>query len=149
MNQPISNTLRTTFLVHCVVAFLFGVAFILIPGRTLNLLGWVPDWVELPDSESSVPGGTFVDPVITRVLGAALIALSFSSFRAWQGANRNWDEVAILVQMELVFTVLSTIAIIAGGLLMVRSMPVIGWVLAAIMAAFAIAFGLALRRSKI
>ena len=75
MEAPISKSLRVTFLVHLIVGLVLGAALLLIPGRTIILLGWVPEQVQLPQSELSVLGQTFVDPVITRVLGAALLAL--------------------------------------------------------------------------
>ncbi len=144
MDAPISNSLRTTFLVHLIVALILGAALFLIPGRTLTLLGWVDEWVQLPESELSIPGGTFVDGVITRVLGAALLALGFASYLGWRASRR--EQVNLLVQVELVFCVLGIIAILIGLFTMGRAMPVIGWILAAILAVFAVAWGLALRR---
>lgn len=154
MDRPISNGLRTTFLVHLVVGAILGIALFLVPGRTLNLLGWVPDWVQLPNSDQRIPGQTFVDPVVTRILGGALLALAFSSLRGWMGSapGRKWSEVALLLELETIFNVLGAIAILAGAFLigqrMQVSMPLIGWVLFVVQIAFAVAFGLALRQSK-
>ena len=150
MDKPISNGLRTTFLVHLVIGAILGIALFLVPGRALNLLGWVPDWVQLPNSDQSIPGQTFVDPVVTRILGAALLALAFSSLRGWLGSTpaRKWSEVALLVELETILNVLGALAILAGVFLMERGMPVIGWVLLVVQIAFAVAFGLALRQSK-
>jgi hypothetical protein len=144
MEAPISSSLRTTFLVHMIVALVFGAGLWLIPGRTITLLGWVPEQVQLPQSELSVPGQTFVDPVITRLLGAALLALGFASFLGWRASRR--DQVSLLVLMEFVYCVLGVVAILAGMFTLGRPMPVIGWVLAAILIVFAVAWGLALRR---
>ena len=144
MDTPISNSLRVTFLVHMIVALVLGAALWLIPGRTMSLLGWVPAQVQLPQSELSIPGITFVDPVITRVLGAALLALGYASFLGWRASRR--EQVSLLVQMEFVYCVLAAVAILAGMFTLGRPMPVIGWVLAVILVAFAFAWGLALRR---
>jgi len=144
MDAPVSNSLRTTFLIHMIVGLVLGAALWLVPGRTLTMLGWVPDQVQLPQSELSIPGQTFVDGVITRVLGAALLALGYASFLGWRSSRR--EQVSLLVQMEFVFCVLGAIAILAGIFTMGRPAPVIGWVLAAMLAAFAVAWGLALRR---
>jgi hypothetical protein len=144
MDASISNSLRVTFLVHMIVALVLGAALWLIPGRTITSLGWVPGQVQLPQSELSVPGQTFVDPVITRVLGAALLALGYASFLGWR-ANRR-EQVSLLVQMEFVYCVLGTVAILVGLYTLGRPIPVIGWVLAAILVAFAVVWGLALRR---
>ncbi len=150
MDRPISNGLRTTFLVHLVIGAILGVALFLVPGRTLNLLGWVPDRVQLPNTDQSIPGQTFVDPVVTRILGAALLALAFSSLRGWSrsASTSKWSEVAFLVELETIFNVLGALAILSGLFLLDRSMPVIGWVLLAVQIAFAVAFGLAWRQSR-
>ncbi len=144
MDVQISNSLRVTFLVHLIVALVLGAALWLIPGRTMTILGWVPEQVQLPQSELSVPGQTFVDPVITRVLGAALLALGYASFLGWRASRR--EQVSLLVQMEFAYCLLSTAAILMGIFSLGRPAPVIGWVLAVIVAAFAVAWGLALRR---
>jgi hypothetical protein len=144
MDVPISNSLRTTFLIHMIVGLVLGAALWLVPGRSLTLLGWVPDQVQLPQTELSVPGQTFVDPVVTRLLGAALLALGYASFLGWRSSRR--EQVSLLVQMEFVYCVLATIAILVGIFTMSRPAPLIGWVLAAMLAAFAVAWGLALRR---
>jgi hypothetical protein len=150
MDRPISNGLRTTFLVHLVISAILGIALFLVPGRTLNLLGWVPDWVQLPNTDQSIPGQTFVDPVVTRILGAALLALAFSSWRGWSGSApaRKWSEVAFLVELETIFNVLGALAILAGVFLMDRRMPAIGWVLFVVQIAFAVTFGRAWRQSR-
>ncbi|NWG13061.1 MAG: hypothetical protein HXY20_05950 [Acidobacteria bacterium] len=158
MQGPISKCLRTTFLVHMIVAALLGIALWLVPGRTLALLGWVPEWVpisnipeiaKLPAAKRSIPGQTFVDPVLTRIIGAALLALAFSSYRGWRSASK--DEVSVLVQMEAVFCVLGVIAFLYGAWAMSqavepRAMPPIGWALAVVLAGFAVSWAIALRR---
>ena len=154
MDRPISDGLRTTFLVHLVVGAILGIALFLVPGRALNLLGWVPDWVQLPNTDQNIPGQTFVDPVVTRILGAALLALAFSSLRGWLGSApaRKWSEVALLVELETIFNALGAIAILAGAFLigqrMQAGMPLIGWVLFVVQIAFTVTFGLAWRQSR-
>ncbi len=144
MDASISKSLRVTFLIHLVVGLVLGAALLLIPGRALIFLGWVPEQVQLPQSELSVPGQTFVDPVVTRFLGATLLALAYASFLGWRASRR--DQVSLVVQMEFVLCVVGALAILYGLFTLGRPVPMIGWVLAAILAAFAIAWGLALRR---
>ncbi len=36
-----------TFLVHAIVALVFGAALWLVPGRFLTLVGWVQEWVKV------------------------------------------------------------------------------------------------------
>lgn len=147
MSPNISTGLRTTFLVHMIIAAVLGIALLIIPGRTLTLLGWVPRTFEVPQTELTAPGTTFVDPVISRVLGAALLALAVSSFQGWRA--RKWDEVALLVQLELAFSILGFIAILGGWFNMDRAMPVIGWVLMLTLIVFAAAWGLAWQRQNV
>ncbi len=95
MDRPISQSLRITFLVHLIVSAVSGAAFWLIPGRTLTWVGWVPVTYQVPGTDLTAPGTVFVDPVITRVLGAALLALAFLSYRGWRA--RQWSQVSTVV----------------------------------------------------
>jgi hypothetical protein len=76
------------------------------------------------------------DAHMTRAYGAALLALAVSS---WFGyCATRWEEVRILVQMEIALTVLSTV----GGLwgLIFRGAPPFGWVGIVIWVVFAVAW---------
>jgi hypothetical protein len=145
MDKPLSGWLRTTFLVHWIISAILGAGLFLVPGRTLTILGWVPQWVQLPGVELNIPGQTFVDAVLTRLLGVALLALSWSSFRGWRAKQRS--EVEILIQTEAVFCILGVVAFITGFILMERATPIIGYVFTLTLALFAIAWSLALRRA--
>jgi hypothetical protein len=114
-----SRGLRTTFLIHSVVAFAFGIATYLLPKTWAALVGWTP-----------------FDPSITRGYGAAMLALAVSSWFGYRAAG--WEQVRIVVQMEIAFTVLGTLAamyeaLFAGG-------PLFLWVGIAIFAPFAAAW---------
>jgi len=113
------KSLRYTFLVHALVSLLFGAALLAAPGRFLGLFGWEP-----------------VDPLLSRVLGAALLALAWSSYRGFRAAERR--QVALLVELEAAFCVLA-----AAGLL--RQMvgyyyPWYVWTLLGVFALFAVAW---------
>jgi hypothetical protein len=143
MDKPISNRLRITFLLHWIISAISGALLWLIPGRTLALLGWVEPFYQLPESDLSIPGETFVDPFITRLLGAALLALALSSFLGWRAQRTS--QVAFLIQQEAAFCVLSVVSffyVLARGL---RPMPLMGWLVMLLLAAFAIAWGVAWR----
>jgi hypothetical protein len=114
-----SRPLKFTFLIHAVVGFLFGAPLLLAPGRFLGWLGWVP-----------------VDPLLSRVLGAALLALAWSSFRGWRATER--AQVAILVEMEAVFTVLGCVGLLRH--LLIANYPAMVWTVFAILLIFAIAW---------
>jgi len=88
-----SKLLRILFLIHALIALAVGVPLLLAPGRFLEALGWAP-----------------VDPIISRLLGAALLALTWSSFRGWRATQ--WSQVAIIVEAEAVFTVLACVGLL-------------------------------------
>ena len=54
-----TRALKITFLSHAIVAALVGAPLLIAPGRFLGLIGWAP-----------------VDPILSRVMGMILAALS-------------------------------------------------------------------------
>ena len=120
-----SKVLRTTFLVHAILALVLGAPLLLAPGRFLGLIGWEP-----------------VDPILSRVLGAALLALAWSSYRGWRAANR--AQVAFLLEAEAVFTALGAIGVLRH--LVGANYPFMVWLLFAVLALFAVAWSYLLAR---
>ena len=115
--------LRVLFPVHAVIALVSGAPLLLAPGRFLDWVGWAP-----------------VDPLLTRLLGAALLALAWSSFRGWRAKERS--QVAILIEAEVIFTVLSCAGLLRH--LLNASYPLLVWGLFAVLLVFAIAWVVAL-----
>ncbi len=140
MEKPISSGLKTLFLIHAIISLLFGLGFWLIPGRFLTLVGWVPQWVThlVEGVEIQAPGTAFVDAVIVRGLGAALLAMAYASFRGWRASR--WGEVALVVELEIVFVFLALIGMIASMFLSEKPMPVFGWVEIVVLAGFGVAW---------
>lgn len=122
-----SKSLKITFLVHAVIAVLVGAPLLIAPGRLLTWIGWAP-----------------IDPLISRLFGAALVALAWSSFRAWQAVGR--DEVVILVEMEAAFAVLGCVGLLRH--LLFSRWPATVWVVFAVLAAFAVAWVVHLVRRR-
>jgi hypothetical protein len=114
-----SKALKITFLLHAIVALVFGIALYLQPGPWARLVNWTPH-----------------DDHMTRIYGAALLALAVSSWFGYRA--RRWEEVRILVLMEIALTVLSTV----GGLwgLLFRHAPAFAWAVVVIWVAFAVAW---------
>jgi hypothetical protein len=146
MDKETSTRLRWTFLSHAIVSVILGAGLWVVPGRTLMLLGWVQENVVLPESDLAVPGGTFVDPLVTRLLGAALLALAFAGFQGWRA--KQWSQVSLLVQMEAVFCAVSTVAFIATLFLGERGTPPAFWVLLIFTVAFGVAWGFSLLKAE-
>jgi hypothetical protein len=116
----VSRGLRTVFLVHAIVAVLFGLVAFVRPIFWVQLFAWAP-----------------FDPFMTRGYGAALLALGAASWLGYRAAT--WAEVRIVVQMEIAFTVLSTVAGLWAVLF--RNGPALLWLGIVLWLAFAIAFG--------
>ena len=114
-----SKALKYTFLVHAIVALLFGALLLLAPGRFLGIFGWQP-----------------VDPLLTRLLGAALLALAWGSWRGWQATER--AQVTPLIEMETIFTVLGSAGLLRH--LLIAGYPWYVWTLFAVLAVFAVAW---------
>ena len=113
-----SKFLRYTFLVHAVVATVLGAVLLIKPGLFAE---FDPPWAPL-------------DPLTSRVLGAALLSFAWGSYKGWQAADRG--QVMYLVEMEAIFTVLG-----AAGLLrhlLEGSWPWYVWTLFIIIAIFAV-----------
>ena len=138
MDRSISQGLKIVFLVHAIISGVLGLGLWLVPGRFLTLLGWVPELVTVLDTELQVPGTTFVDAFITRLLGTALLALAYSSFKGWR--SNQWVEIAQVLQMELVFCSLGFIGLISSLVQTNRDVPVIAYAFVVILAGFAIAW---------
>lgn len=143
MNAPVSRNLKISFLILAIVALIFGAVLVAIPGRTLTLLGWVEDQVRLPQSTVTIPGQTFVDGVVTRVLGAMLLALAFMGYLGWRARR---EQIKLLVQIGFAFAVASFGGLLFGLSQMDRTVPIIGWIMLAIPVLFAVFWGMALRK---
>lgn len=65
----VPGTLRGWFVVHCVVGLAIGLPLLIVPGLMLAVLGWAP-----------------ADPGVSRLLGAAWVALGVASWRTRQGS---------------------------------------------------------------
>jgi hypothetical protein len=118
-----STSTRITFAVHSIVALVFGLPLLIAPGRFLDVFNWAP-----------------IDPILTRLLGAALLALAWGSFRGWRAGE--WGKVEYLVELEIIFTVLSAVGIIRH--LLIDNFPWYIWTILIILVLFAIAWIIAL-----
>jgi hypothetical protein len=114
-----SKALKYTFVVHAIVSFLFGVPLLLAPGSFLGLFGWAP-----------------IDPLISRLLGAAVLALAWGSVRGSQAMEVL--QVKTLVEMEMVYTILGCVGLLRH--LLIAYYPWYVWTIFVVLALFAIAW---------
>ena len=112
-----SKLLRSTFLVHAIVALAFGLVMYLAPAWFGTIVRWSP-----------------IDPVMTAFVGAALIALGVSSWFGYRAEH--WEDVRIVVLLEAVFTVTGTA--VALYYLLLGSAPLFTWVPAILWGLFAV-----------
>jgi hypothetical protein len=117
--KAIPYGLKITFLVHFVVAAVFGLVFLLVPEMFGGMMG-----------------ALIREPSTFRLVGAALVAFAASSRFAYQ--QPFWENVKIVVQMEIVWTVLGVLAMLYG--LIFEGLPSGDWMNVIILGAFAVAF---------
>ena len=88
-----SKSLKYTFLVYAIFCLVVGIPLLLAPGKALGVLGWKP-----------------IDPLITRILGAALLGMGWAS---WKGFHfTSMKQAALLVEMNLIFAALSCVGLL-------------------------------------
>ena len=112
-----SNGLKVTFLIHAIVAFLFGLGLYFVPGTFAAMVGWGA-----------------MDPIMARNFGGALLAIGVSSWLGYRA--KDWGQVRIVVVMEIFLTVLSVLSnlyaqLMAGG-------PMFNWSNVVVVAIFAV-----------
>jgi hypothetical protein len=127
MDKQISSGLKTTFLIHFVVAGIFGLVLLLVPRMWGNLAG-----LEI------------VKTAIYRLVGAALLGFAASSWLAYK--ETVWERVRIVVQMEIVGSALGALVILWG--LAFEGLPPLEWMNVMILAGFAIAFAFFYSRAR-
>jgi hypothetical protein len=121
MEKPIRSGLRTTFLLQAISHAVFGIVFLLIPEAFATLVGLpVADWAMS----------------IARMLGAAQLGFSAACWFAYK--ETLWERVKIVVQMEIVFNVMGTLAALYG--LTLGGLPAMIWPNLIILVVFGVAF---------
>ncbi len=120
METQVRPALRLTFLVHVIVAGVFGIVFLLTPETLLNSMGT-----------------TVQEPTTWRLIGAALVAFGASSALAYR--EKVWEKVKIIVQMEVVWCALAVLVLLWG--LFYAGLPTADWMNVFLMGAFGVAFG--------
>jgi hypothetical protein len=126
--NPMAKMLRPAFLAHMIVHAILGALLLVMPGRVLAWLGWAP-----------------IDPIISRTLGAALLAMSWGELRlerriagrkiaGQETLEREFApiDVRVWVETELAFSALAGIGVLRH--LLVGHWPAIAWIVFAALA---------------
>mgnify|MGYP001028052947 FL=1 len=111
-----SKLLKVTLLVHIVLAVGLGLPLLAAPGRFLGWFGWAP-----------------VDPLISRMFGAALLGLGWLDFRTLRSSSRQAAQGVI--EAGIIFCGLAALGMLRnmGG----SSWPWFVWTVLAVYAALA------------
>jgi len=118
--KKISSGLKTLFLVHFIVGLVFGLGYLLIPGK---VMGWM--------------GVTLPDVFPWRLVGAAVLGFTASSWFCYKADE--WEKVKIVVLAEIYWTTLVALTGLYG--LFFAGQPTVMWINVILMAGFAGAFG--------
>lgn len=120
MEKEISKGLKITFFIHFILGILLGIIFLFFPQLYCNLFGLL-----------------IIDTGLLRVIGAASLAIGFSSFLAYK--NPDWEKVKLIIWMEFVWLIFATIAMLWW--ILAEGGPIAGWVVIVMFLIFLITFG--------
>jgi hypothetical protein len=112
------NTAKYVFLLHFIVALVFGAFWFLLPEYWSTVSGWP------------------VEYAAGRIVGMATLVMAVGSILAYR--KTTWEDVEIYVMMELVYNILGAIGMLWN--MFVVTLPIIGWALIGILALFSVLF---------
>ena len=112
-SQGVPAALRTWFVVHFVADLAFAVPLFVAPRAFLTLLGW-----------------TEVDPLVTRLVAAALFGIGTQSLI---GRNESADAFRGMLNLKIIWSSTATLGILAS---IAQGAPVMAWGFAGIFAGF-------------
>lgn len=113
VDREIPQSLRTWFVIHFVVDMLFAFPLLLFPEVIMPLLGW-----------------KVVDPITSRLVGAALLGIGGESLL---GRNASRETFQAMLNLKIIWAVSAVIAI---GLGIFYGGPPLAWALLGIFVVF-------------
>jgi hypothetical protein len=111
--RDVPKSLRVWFVVHFAVDIIVAIPLLLMPELLMPLLGW-----------------SVVDPITTRLVGAALLAIGVESLL---GRNASRDVFKAMLNLKILW---AAGAVAAIGLGIDAGGPMLAWIILAIFAAF-------------
>jgi hypothetical protein len=79
-----SKLIKAIFLIQAIIDVVLGALLFIIPGRFLGWIGWSP-----------------IEPLLFRLLGAALLAMAWTCVFGFQAKERG--QVKVLIEMQVIF----------------------------------------------
>lgn len=111
--KKVPNNLRTWFVIHFAVDMLTGIPLLFFPEVVMPLLGW-----------------TTIDPIASRVVGAALMGIGIESYL---GRNANVEVFRAMLNLKVIW---SSSAILGIGLGIWQGGSKAGWLFLGIFVIF-------------
>ena len=111
--KEVPNSLRTWFIIHFYADMIFGIPLLLFPELIMPMLGW-----------------TALDPISTRVVGAALMGIGVESYL---GRNANIEVFRAMLNLKVIW---SSSAILGIGLGLWQGGASAGWLFLGIFVIF-------------
>jgi len=102
--KEVPNSLRTWFVIHFAVDMLVGIPLLFFPELVMPLLGW-----------------NTIDPISTRVVGAALMGIGIESYL---GRNAGIEVFRAMLNLKVIW---SSSSILGIGLGISKGGPQAGW----------------------
>jgi len=112
-SRDVPKSLRVWFVIHFVIDIIIAIPMLLVPELLLPLIGW-----------------SVVDPITSRLVGAALLGIGVESLL---GRNASRDVFKAMLNLKILW---ASGAILGIGLGLVAGGPPIAWLFLAIFAAF-------------
>ena len=113
MSSDIPKSLRVWFVIHFALDIIFAIPLLLVPELLLPLIGW-----------------PVVDPITSRLVGAALLGIGVESLL---GRNAGSDVFKAMLNLKILW---ASGAVFGIGLGIVAGGPPLAWVFLAVFAAF-------------
>ena len=111
--KEVPKSLRTWFVIHFVADMLTGIPLLFFPEAVMPMLGWAA-----------------VDPIASRVVGAALMGIGIESYL---GRNASIEVFQAMLNLKVIW---SSSAILGIGLGIWKGGPSAGWLFLSIFAIF-------------
>ena len=112
--MTISNSLRTWFVIHCIVDVMFAIPMLVVPVAFLSLFGW-----------------TTIDPFMTRLVAAALMGIGLESYL---GRNAGVEAFQGMLNLKIIWSAFAVLGLLVSVLTL--GGPWMAWLIIAIFVGF-------------
>ncbi|MCK5317884.1 MAG: hypothetical protein KAJ55_08210 [Anaerolineales bacterium] len=113
VSRDIPKSLRVWFVIHFAIDIIFAIPMLLVPEFLMPLMGW-----------------SVVDPITSRLVGAALLGIGVESLL---GRNANRDVFKAMLNLKIIW---ASGAVLGIGLGILAGGPPLAWIFLVIFAAF-------------